>query len=54
MIFAAAVAVLLLISSSLIADDARRFNDRYGRYNLFGSSLDKLSAAAVCRKKQTN
>ena len=45
-IFSAVVAVLLLISSSLIADDARKWND-IARY--FGHSLDKLSAAAVCR-----
>ena len=46
MIFAAVVAVLLLISSSLIADDARKVNDilRFSGY-----SADKLSAAAVCR-----
>ena len=43
MIFAAVVAVLLLISSSLIADDARKLND------IAGYSADKLSAAAVCR-----
>ena len=46
MIFAAVVAVLLLISSSLIADDARKLKD-IPRF--FGSSADKLSAAAVCR-----
>ena len=45
-IFSAVVAVLLLISSSLIADDARELND-IGRY--IGHSVDKLSAAAVCR-----
>ena len=50
MIFAAVVAVLLLISSSLIADNARRWNDTYGGYRLYGLSVDKLSAAAVCRK----
>ena len=44
MIFDAVVAVLLLISSSLIADDARKWND-------IGFSVDKLIAAAVCRKK---
>ena len=47
MIFDAVVAVFLLISSSLIADDARRWNDIPG-----GFSVDKLIAAAVCRKKQ--
>ena len=46
MIFAAVVAVLLLISSSLIADDARKWNDIVGSS---GYSADKLSAAAVCR-----
>ena len=46
MIFAAVVAVLLLISSSLIADDARKWND-IARSS--GYSADKLSAAAVCR-----
>ena len=45
MIFAAVVAVLLLISSSLIADDARKLKDFP---SLFGSLADKLSAAAVC------
>ena len=50
MIFAAVVAVLLLISSSLIADDARKWNDIYGGLRPFGVSVDKLSAAAVCRK----
>ena len=49
-IFAAVVAVLLLISSSLIADDARKWNDIVGNYRPFGFSVDKLSAAAVCRK----
>ena len=47
MAFAACVAVLLLISSSLIADDARRWNDAYGVYRGFINSADKLSAAAV-------
>lgn len=44
MIFAAVVAVLLLISSSLIADNARKLNDilRFSGY-----SVDKLSAAAA-------
>lgn len=45
MAFAACVAVLLLISSSLIADNARRWNDVYGGYR--GTGLDKLSAAAA-------
>ena len=52
MIFDAVVAVFLLISSSLIADDARRWNDIHGGYRPSGFSVDKLIAAAVCRKKQ--
>ncbi|CAH3161270.1 unnamed protein product [Porites lobata] len=47
MIFAGVVAVLLLISSSLIADDARRGNDIYGGLRPYGYSVDKLSAAAA-------
>ena len=50
MIFDAVVAVLLLISSSLIADDARKWNYIYGGLRPYGFSVDKLSAAAVCRK----
>ena len=50
MIFAAAVAVLLLISSCLIADDARKWNHIYGGHRPYGFSEDKLRAAAVCRK----
>ena len=53
-IFDAVVAVLLLISSSLIADDARKWTDIYGGYHPFGFSVDKLIAAAVCGKKKTN
>ena len=50
MIFDAVVAVLLLISSSLIADDARKWNYIYGGLRPYGFSVDKLIAAAVCRK----
>ena len=35
-----------------IADDARRWNDIHGGYRPSGFSVDKLIAAAVCRKKQ--
>ena len=45
MIFAVVVAILLLISSALVADDgARRLNDAL-RY--FGFAIGKLRAAAV-------
>ncbi|XP_073233103.1 uncharacterized protein [Porites lutea] len=47
MIFDAVVAVFLLISSSLIADDARRWNDIHGGYRPSGFSVDKLIAAAA-------
>ena len=50
MIFDAVVAVLLLISSSVIADDARKWNHIYGGLRPYGFSVDKLIAAAVCRK----
>ncbi|XP_073232314.1 uncharacterized protein [Porites lutea] len=47
MIFDAVVSVFLLISSSLIADDARRWNDIHGGYRPSGFSVDKLIAAAA-------